>query len=382
MKVLCSFFAAALLFVQLTHAINDVSEVQITPASANGTGLTSYIIENPLPTAAQTHEMVLVTDTKMLLITQMSDSVLVKAQIDDHGKFQNVAAFQVNKNTSMLHGICNSKAYPGMVWVSLETENRLVLLDPGVDSVNTPPKVVKVIDIPYPGIGPHNVGEYGDELWSGLKEGAAVYRVNHRDPSNYTIFPGVPHPIFIAQHPVNNLFYASEDDSSKILQMDPIANTSKQIDVPPSAGQTPVGLITGPQGIWFTLLGNKTAGTGTVGRINADESFTFFKLNGTLGRDAALLHLAFLEPENDHTLYLLTSSITFNDALDMVIVVKFDDNWSKIVSEQYLPLPTQQCWAHRLLLTASNIMVTELTKSKLFSWYTETVPASAKWIAK
>ncbi|CAG8838386.1 21821_t:CDS:1, partial [Cetraspora pellucida] len=172
-----------------------------------------------------------------------------------------VAGFQIATPNSSLHGLALSTKYTGMVWLTLETDNKLVLIDPMVTSATDAPKVIKEIDVPQPGNGPHYIGEYETDLWVSLKESYDVLRINYENPTDYNIYKGVPHPIFVAQHPINKMFYSSEDDSSKIMKINPITNETTQMTVNASAGATPVGMISGPNGIWFTLLGNETVGT-------------------------------------------------------------------------------------------------------------------------
>ncbi|KAF9543150.1 hypothetical protein EC957_001212 [Mortierella hygrophila] len=365
-KLLSSLFS--LLFVQ-----SIATALSITPTSADR-GASRYVIENPLPLADQTHEVVRVAKTNVILISQMSNSVLLKATVDDHGLIKDISAFQLGQSTSALHGLALSKKYPGFVWVTLQKDNKLVLLDPIVNSITAAPEVQKEIDVPTPGLGPHYVGEYGDELWSTLQDSSHVLRINYNDPSNYTIYKGLDRPIFIAQHPDNGKFYTGEDNDDKIMKIDPVANTTTQLSILESAGTTPVGLIAGPPGlgIWFTLLGNATQGTGTIGNLHADDTITYHTLSSSSwSKKASLLHLAFdPEAETNYTLWLLASSIVKSDALDMIIKVTFDAGWTKIVSEDIVVTPTQLNKAHRILITPTNVFATELASSKLVSYYT------------
>ncbi|CAG8749239.1 40445_t:CDS:1 [Gigaspora margarita] len=350
----------ALLFI---HSI--VAEITITYLPYEGL---PSIFENQLPLAQQTHELVMVED--IVLVSQLSNSVLVKVRVDENGVAQHVESFQIANPNSNLHGLALSTYYPGCVWLTLEADNKLVLIDPMVASAADVPEVIKEIDVPEPGGGPHYIGEYDTNLWVSLKEGSAVLRINHENPFDYNIYQGVSHPIFVAQHPFNEMFYSSEDDSSKIMKINPETGETIQLEVDASAGTTPVGMISGPNGIWFTLLGSKTAGTGTFGFIDQDDKIVYHKLKSPLGKDAALLHLKFdVDYETNYKLYLLSSSIINPMALDMVIIVTFDWQWTTIMDEEVILIPTQQCKAHRLLPTESNVFVTELTTSKLLTLY-------------
>ncbi|KAF0536897.1 hypothetical protein F8M41_008946 [Gigaspora margarita] len=342
-----------------------VGKVTITPV--NPVGL-PRIVENQLPHAEQTHELVKVGD--IVLISQLSNSVLVKIQVDKYGIGQQMASFQIANPNSTLHGLDLSTQYPGMVWLTLEGDNKLVLIDPGVASVTNTPKVIKEIDVPHPGKGPHYIGEYENDLWVSLKESYHVLRINHRYPTYYSLYKGVIHPIFVAQHPINKMFYSSEDTSSKIMKINPATGKTIQIDVAASAGTTPVGMISGPKGIWFTLLGSATAGTGTFGFIDQYDNIVYHKLKSPLGKDAALLHLKFdVAYKTNYKLYLLSSSIINPNALDMVIKVTFDEQWTTIKDEEAIVIPTQRCQAHRLLPTEFNVFATELTSSKLLTLF-------------
>ncbi|KAG0197366.1 hypothetical protein BGX28_009132 [Mortierella sp. GBA30] len=353
------------LFIQSVYAA-----VSVTPTAAERAP-SRYVIENQLPLADQTHEVVKVPNSNVVLISQMSNSVLVKATVNAEGAVQNLGAFQMGQNTSALHGLSNSQVYPGKVWITLQKDNLLVLIDPRVQSVNDAPIVIKEIRVPAPGLGPHYIGEYGDELWCSLQDGSQVLRINHRNTSDYNVYPGLPRPIFVAQHPINKMFYTGEDNSASVMKIDPKTGNTTQFSIPAGAGQTPVGMISGPEGIWFTLLGNKTHGTGTVGHIGADDKITYHKLNSPLGKDAALLHLVFdLDAANNHALWLLSSSIINDNALDMVIKVTFDAQWKAIQSEDIVVMLTQRSKAHRIVLTPTNVFATQLSSSKLLSFYT------------
>ncbi|CAG8624809.1 32501_t:CDS:1 [Gigaspora margarita] len=369
-------YLIALLFI---HSI--VAEVTITPVPSASlpsnqnivpsAGLPSnqyLVVENQLPLAEQTHELVKVED--IVLISQLSNSVLVKVQVDTYGVAQQVAGFQIANPNSNLHGLALSTNYPGMVWLTLEADNKLVLIDPVVTSVTDAPEVIMEIDVPSPGYGPHYIGEYGSDLWVSLKESYDVLRINYEDPTDYDIYNGLEHPIFVAQHPINGMFYSSQDTSSKIMKINPETGETTQIDVDASAGTTPVGMISGPNGIWFTLLGSNTAGTGTFGFIDQDDNIEYYKLTTPLGSDAALLHLKFdVAYETNYKLYLLSSSIINPTALDMIIIVTFDEQWSTIINEEVIVIPTQQCKAHRLLPTEFNVFATELSSSKLLTMF-------------
>ncbi|KAF8928715.1 hypothetical protein BGZ52_002996, partial [Haplosporangium bisporale] len=258
-------------------------------------------------------------------------------------------------------------------WVTLQNDNKLLLIDPKVHSLQVAPIVLKEISVPAPGLGPHYVGEYGIDLWASLQDSYAVLRISHVNPCDYNIYQGVPRPVFVAQYPISKVFYTGQDDSSAIMRIDPKTGSTTQYMVPPEIGQTPVGMISGPNGVWFTLLGNVTSGTGTVGFIDAHNNIIYHKLQSVLGQDAALLHLAFdLNVAKNHVLWLLSSSINDSNALNSIIKITFDAKWQSILKEEVKALPTQYSEAHRILITPHNIFATELASSKLLTTRTET----------
>ncbi|KFH61809.1 hypothetical protein MVEG_12318 [Podila verticillata NRRL 6337] len=263
---------------------------------------------------------------------------------------------------SALHGLTNSKFF--------RNDNKLLLIDPKVHSLQAAPIVLKEISVPAPGLGPHYVGEYGIDLWASLQDSYAVLRISHVNPCDYNIYQGVPRPVFVAQYPISKVFYTGQDDSSAIMRIDPKTGSTTQYMVPPEIGQTPVGMISGPNGVWFTLLGNVTSGTGTVGFIDAHNNIIYHKLQSVLGQDAALLHLAFdLNVAKNHVLWLLSSSINDSNALNSIIKITFDAKWQSILKEEVKALPTQYSEAHRILITPHNIFATELASSKLLTYF-------------
>ncbi|KAF9083994.1 hypothetical protein BGX23_010927 [Mortierella sp. AD031] len=314
---------ALVCFIQTITA----APVVITPMPAEHQP-SRYVIENPLPPAVQTHEVIRVPDTNVILISQMSNSVLLKAEVDSRGVIQDISAFQLGTPTSALHGLALSSNNPGKVWVTLQKDNKLLLIDPVPADISSAPVILKDIDVPAPGKGPHYVGEYGDELWSTLQDSSDVLRINIDNPSIYTIYTGLPRPIFIAQHPDNKAFYTGEDNSASIMRIDPADGT--------------------------------------------DDTITYHKLSSSaLSQNASLLHLAFDPKASDnYTLWVLASSIINSSALDMIIKVTFDAEWKNIVSEDIVVTPTQLNKAHRILVTSTNVFATELASSKLVSYYT------------
>lgn len=337
-------------------------------ADARSTGAVPrrMITEYGLPPARETHELVKLPGLPLVLVSQMSNSHLVKLRLDpDTEEIVAAQAFPLGESDDLLHGLALSRRYPGHVWATHEGGNRLLLVDPGSADVTVPPRVVRTIDIPDRGRGPHYVGEYGDMLWVSLKRSDDVLAIDHTVPSRFRLYPAQSHPIFVARHPASGEFYASQDSTSQILRIDPRTNTTSQIPVPPQYGSTPVGLVPGPAGAWVALLGTTEQGTGVFGRIAADGTITWFRLRSPEIAHAGVLHIAFDPPgaTTRPSAWLLGSSIICPTVLDVVIRVTFDDHYSQVTGEEVMVLPTQQCKAHRLLPLRRSLLTTELTSA-------------------
>ncbi len=320
--------------------------------------------EYPLPAAGITHELVQVIGQNMIVISQMDGSTLLKVAIDPQsGKPLEVAAHSVGSMMGGLHGIVASKIHPGQIWCTFQFDNKLVRIDPGTD-LDTAPVIKQEILIPAPGRGPHGIIEDGNNLWTTLKDSAHVLRINHINPSDYTLCPAARKPIFVAKHPTSGLFYASQDQSSEILCMDAHGNLKSNTPIPATEGATPVGLIAGPDGnIWFTLLN----APGTFGRIDGKGNYTWFHLTSALGKTAALLHLNFdpTPPGPLPRLFLLSSSIVNLTAPNAIFAITLDNSYSSINTQQTFMMPTQGSKIHRVLPAFGGLYVSELTVSLL-----------------
>ncbi|MFC5720894.1 hypothetical protein ACFP1Z_12025 [Streptomyces gamaensis] len=324
------------------------------------------VVEYGLPPAEETHEIVKVPGRPMALVSQMSSSRLVKLALDPGTeRVTAVSAFPLGPPAAMLHGLAVSARHPGRIWATHEGGDRLLLVDPRADALDAAPRVEREIAVPGGGRGPHYVSEYGDVLWVTLKGSDQVLALDHTRPSRFRLFPAAHQPIFAARHPVSGDFYVSQDSAGSVLRIDPRNGRTGQIPVRTERGGTPVGLVGGAGAVWFVLLGSAEAGTGTFGRIDGDGRIAWYRLSSPLGRTASLLHLAFDPPGaaygREPGLWLLGSSIVCDTARDVIIRVRFDASWTRVVGEEYAALPTQLCKAHRLLPLQRSVLATELT---------------------
>lgn len=207
--------------------------------------LTEYV----LPPAAQTHELVKLPDTPLVLVSQQSGSQLVKLWLDPTTEqIIGMHAFPLGPADAMLHGLALSTRHPGLIWATHEMGNKLLLVDPGAAQLDAPPKIMREIDVPGGGRGSHYVGEYEDLLLVSLKGSNQVLVINHTDPQQHWLYDTEEQPIFVTRHPRSGEFYASQDQANMIMRIDHAAKKTTQLPVPAEHGATPVGLVAGPSG--------------------------------------------------------------------------------------------------------------------------------------
>ncbi|CDM38222.1 hypothetical protein DTO013E5_8655 [Penicillium roqueforti] len=349
--------------------------------------LTEYL----MPVATQTHEFAHVPNSNFVLLTQISDSNLIKIELDATTE-EPIAyhSFPMGKNstTSMLHGVWPSTIYPGMMWLSLQGENKLLLVDPG-KKLSTAPIIKKTINIPAPGNGPHCVFEIGNRVWAGLKVASEqngnyyVFSADIHNAKDYILYPALNSPVFIKEEPSTGLIYVTQDNDSSILRINTTSGETNQMPIPPSVGNNAVGMIsaTGPlSGVWFTLAGNATGGTGTFGHIGASGTMEFFTLkHPLLGTNAGLLHIADASTAAGPALWLLSTSLLSTDSPDALIRVTFDASMKSVADEEYISMLTQNAMVHRILPLKKTVLVSELHTFTLAQLtYKNTV--AGKWL--
>ncbi|GMG47083.1 unnamed protein product [Aspergillus oryzae var. brunneus] len=346
-----------------------------TAASAQNpvTSLVSRrVTEYLMPATTETHEFARVPNTNFVLLTQMSDSELIKIELDPTTE-EPIAyhSFPMGKNSSsQLHGVWPSTVHPGMMWLSLQADNKLLLVDPGQD-LSTEPSIIQTIDIPAPGNGPHCVFEIGNRVWAGLKVASkqtGQYYVFSADVSNSTdqkLYQCLNSPVFIKEEPTTGLIYVTQDNDSSIMRINVTSGETTQLPIPPSVGNNAVGMTTAygsMSGVWFTLAGNATGGTGTFGHIRSSGEMEFFKLeHPLLGTNAGLLHVADASTEaGGPALWLLSTSLLSTNSPDALIRVNFDAGVTSISGEEYISMPTQNAMVHRVLPLDKTVLVSEL----------------------
>ncbi|PVH72347.1 hypothetical protein DL98DRAFT_433346 [Cadophora sp. DSE1049] len=328
-----------------------------------------------MPAATETHEFARVPNSSFVLLSQMSDSQLVKIELDpDSLEPIALQSFPMGNSKSGLHGVYPSQLYPGFMWLSLQADNQILLVDPG-SNLTTEPTIIQTIDIPEPGNGPHSVFEIGGRVWAGLKVASEqtgkyyVFSVNVSESSENSsdpmLYECLKSPVFINEEPTTKLIYATQDSESSIMRIDVDSGETGQIPIPPEFGNTPVGMTTayGPlEGVWFTLAGNASGGLGSFGRIDSSGEPQFFQLKEPLlGTNAGLLHLADASSlEGGPALWLLSTSLLSNKSADALIRVTFDEGVTSIFGEEYISMPTQNSWVHRVAPMGDTVLVSQL----------------------
>lgn len=330
--------------------------------------LTEYL----MPAALETHEFARVPNTNFVLLSQMSDSQLIKIELDP--TTEEPIAFKSfpmgNNSKSGLHGVWPSELYPGKMWLTLQWENKLLLVDPG-QNLSAAPSIIKTIDIPQPGNGPHCVFEIGNRVWAGLKDASkqtGEYYVFSADISNSTdqhLYQCLKSPVFIKEEPTTKLIYVTQDTKSSIMRINATSGETTQLPIPPNVGSTPVGMETahGPMnGVWFTLAGNATGGAGSFGHIASTGEMRFFQLKKPyLGTNAGLLHIADASTSaGGPALWLLSTSLLSPNSPDALIRVTFDEGVTSITGEEYISMLTQNAMVHRVVPLGATVLVSQL----------------------
>ena len=321
------------------------------------------VVEYPLPASSQTHEVVAITPT-LILISQQPSGDLVKMRVEPGtGRPLEAISHVIDNPFSGLHGLTVSKKWPGKLWVTLQFQSQLLLIDPVADDLAAPPKIIQTIQLPSPARGPHVVAEDGDILWTSCKDSHHVARIDTRAPEQAQIIACPPRPIFVQLHPTSRDVYATLDQSSALFRIpaDP-AQAPREIAIPAEVGNTPVGMVPGPDGnLWFALLGNSSGGNGSFGRILADGEIDWFQLTAAPAHGAAFIHLGFSpNPAKRNQLYLLASSMASHSALNGVVQLEMSQDYKQVASQQTIAFPSQSSMTHRVLCTEHSLYATEL----------------------
>ncbi|KAH8892702.1 hypothetical protein GQ53DRAFT_860755 [Thozetella sp. PMI_491] len=330
------------------------------------------VVEYSLPAAAETHEILAVSDN-LLLISQQTDGSLLKVSLDGNGRPAGARKWTPTSQWSGLHGLTlhsgsGGNASGSTVWATVQFDNAILQIDPSGDDINSQPKVINTIPIPSPAFGPHAVLENNGNLWITCKDSSHVVRISISNPDDHQVWAVSGRPIFVAVHPTSGDVFSSLDLSSKIWHYNNDGGSGNEIAIPPEKGNTPVGLVAGPDGnAWVALLGNSTTGTGTFGRINKDASINWFTLSSAIGSTAGLIHMAF--GQDPTQFWLLGSSTACASCVNAVFTVRIDTLSTggtaspRIAVQNSIVLPTQRSWTHRIISHGGSLYLTELKTS-------------------
>jgi len=360
------------------HAASTSSQKSASPLMSRR--LTEYLLPN-----ATTHEFARVPNTNFVLLSQMSSSQLLKIQLDPTTKAPiALKAFPMGSSSkSGLHGVWPSALYPGRMWLTLQNDNKLLLVDPGSD-LATAPAIIQNVTIPAPGKGPHGVFELGNRVWAGLKDASPQTKQYYVFSANIAnniakatdpkLYPCLNSPVFIVKDPATRLIYVTQDTASSIMSINITSGKMAQLRIPPQIGSTPVGMVTisspspkNMRGVWFTLAGNAKGGSGSFGRITSTGKLQFFQLKKPLlGTNAGLLHLADASSgPGDPALWLLSTSLLSTSSADALIRVTFDAAVTKIIGEEYIAMLSQNAMVHRVVPLDATVLVSELNTFSL-----------------
>ncbi|KAI1260711.1 hypothetical protein F5Y18DRAFT_441562 [Xylariaceae sp. FL1019] len=334
------------------------------------------VVEYPLPAAAETHEILPVSDS-LLLISQQTDGGLIKISLNENGQPTGSQKYIITDQWSGIHGLAlhaetgSTGNYSGpTVWATLQFDNAILQIDPKGNDISQRPEIIKTIAIPAPAFGPHGILESKGNLWVACKDSSHIVRISIKDPSDHQVWAVSGRPIFVAVHPTSGDVFSGLDLSSRIWHYENDGGNGEEISIPQEKGTTPVGLIAGADGnAWFVLLGDATAGTGTFARINKDASIDYFTMTTTLGHHAPLIHLAF--DQDPRRFWVLGSSTVCPSCPDAVFTVEIDDLSTKgtasprIKIQNTIMMPTQRSWNHRIMSHRGSLYVSELKTSTL-----------------
>ena len=255
-----------------------------------------------------------------------------------------------------------------MVWLTLQFDSVLLLVDPVIEHILEIPLIKKCIAVPSPGRGPHVITEYGEELLVSLKDSHHVLKINQS--TNQHVLYSVPrNPVFVAKHPISGDIYVSCDQSSAIIRTKDRMGVV-EMKVPKEYGSTPVGLVAGTDNnIWFMLAKRSAEGSGVFAKFFEDGKIEYMTLPNALafGKKAGLMHLSFKETADKvRNMYLLSTSLLDSSCIDAVFHATLNNKYSRIETiETAFTLPTQSSKTHRILPTTHGVFVTELAVSAL-----------------
>lgn len=192
-----------------------------------------------------------------------------------------------------------------------------------------------------------------------------MFSADITNSTDHTLYQCLNSTVFIKEEPVTGLIYVTQDTESSIMRINATSGETTQIPIPASIGSTPVGMRTayGPMnGVWLSLAGNITGGSGSFGHIGSTGELQFFQLKKPqLGTNARLLHIADASTTaGGPALWLLSTLLLSTSSPDALIRVTFDETVSSVTGEEYISMLTQTAMVHRVVPVGATVLVSQL----------------------
>ena len=112
--------------------------------------------------------------------------------------------------------------------------------------------------------------------------------------------------------------------------------------------------------MWMSLLGSHNA----LVRIDPEDNNrrVLYEFQGpNWCKTLRLIHLAFSTPDkfgDDHNrIYALATDLLDDDAVNAVVILRFDPKWTTCLARRIIPLPTQDCACHRVAFIDAIIQI-------------------------
>lgn len=172
--------------------------------------------------------------------------------------------------------------------------------------------------------------------------------------------------------------FVAQDGVETVMHISAGTGTCKQLKIPFPPGCalriTGPGMVRAPDGsIWMTLLGASATLIKIEPRTQRRTMFYFGAVPWV--RALRLIHLDFSlakGSDRQNRIYALASDLLDDDAVNALLVLHMDKEWSSCLGRRVIPLPTQDCSCHRVAVIdagvrgrARTLVVTEMASSKL-----------------
>ena len=409
------------------------------------------VLEHALPQAEQTHEVIYDPHTHSVLISQMEEGRLLRVPVDEEtGELGNpVEAVVIGEAEGRepdsneppligLHGLALSELFPGHVWVTLQYQNKICLVDVSSLEVVSSFACPRTLADGETAIGgPHSLVEKRGHLFVTMKGGASC----HGPPDEASLEEATAHGVWrvplatgvgvgggvagageVFQVPATPPMCAVDDDGTCWVVCDATpcvakipwearaqpddttgslhACTASGADGKPEQSSRVLmlpfqyaemhgcgpGIVIGPDGRpWFCALG----GAGLIGTVTRCGHVKMFELH-THEWNAAprICHLRWCLEQR--TLFCISSDLVDRTATNTLIRVQFDESYSQIVAQHELAMPTQAAGCHRIAMVptrsgacadadGASVLVSELTRSQLLQVMRATLPDLASF---